>query len=131
MFPGHFKIAGHSGTEFKNRKAFKKIKKIHKNEVFQYGDQFGKQRNKIDRNRMALVEEKKNQRLLANAFFVFCLIVLTITGIGYLINQQMANLSPIIVEDKYDWKIHASGNTLKNIQTRQDSIFQDKKTKGN
>ena len=31
MFPGHFKIAGHSGTDFKNRKAFKRIKKLNNN----------------------------------------------------------------------------------------------------
>lgn len=31
-FPGHFKIPGHSGTDFKHRKAFSKIKKYYRDQ---------------------------------------------------------------------------------------------------
>lgn len=37
MFPGHFKIPGHSGTDFKHKKVFAALKKNNKQHVFSKG----------------------------------------------------------------------------------------------
>lgn len=122
MFPGHFKISGHSGTEFKNRKAFKKIKKANKDAVFKYGDEYGKKRFKVDKARMASVAEKKKLKLLKQGVLFVCLIFLSIVAANYFIKKIVVDLPPVIVKDKYDWKIHGSKAVVENIQNRQDSL---------
>ncbi len=85
---GPTKIHGHSGTEFKHRNPYKKLKRLNKIFLFKYGDLNGGENNWIDKDRIRIAEKKKKGKQLTYVFgfiaLLSCIIVLCIKTVFYL-----------------------------------------------
>ncbi len=71
MFPGHFKISGHSGTDVKNRIYLGNNKKTKKQSLFKYGQKFGLGIYTIDEERMKQAVVKKKRRIIVLGLVIF------------------------------------------------------------
>ena len=76
MLPGHFHIPGHSGTDVKHRKAFTKIKEMHKKSIGQNTNILIQKRKKVNTQRYNRQVESNTEKFLQIGFKLILIVLL-------------------------------------------------------
>ena len=117
MLPSSFKIPGHSGVEFKNRKAFRRLKEGNKLNLFKYGEQFGQGKYEVDEKRMARVAKEKKRKGVLIIIGVFLFFFFMALSLYVFLNIPYFKENHSIIEvPEYEGPSHASEGLRKELE---------------
>ena len=116
MLPASFKIPGHSGTDFKNRKAFRRMKEGNKLHLFKYGKQFGQGQFEVDEKRIEQVAKEKRRKGVLMIIGILLFFLIAALSVYTFLTTPYFNPSHSTIEvPDYNWEAHYSENLKREL----------------